>query len=119
MDKMICRTMFCPKCYRANHPIAGDKFVVYGTHRETLHEKVAHQDGLPGYTPHLITFKVPEIYKDGKIELIVCCGVCEAGYTWKKQQIYFYFKEARYIYLPYDDFQALVLRWKNTGLELI
>jgi hypothetical protein len=111
--------MWCEKCFKANRPLKGNRFVVFGSTSQSLLAKIAHHDGLAGFTPHIITLIQPVKYKEGKIELIECCGVCEAGYEYKNKSIIFFFKQSRHLYLSKEDFNALFMKWVRTGYEII
>lgn len=119
---LICRTMFCEKCFKKKHPEKGQQFVVYGNTRKTFHAKRVHGDiGKKqwGYCPHIILFDWPLTYKDGLVQIAVSCGVCEMKYEYTKQSIAYTFINARYIYLTEVEFHALLTKWKRTGFELL
>lgn len=115
---VICRTMYCPRCNASDHPTKGDVFIVYGSKRKTLMQRIAQWYGVKGYTPHIISFDQPLKMKDGKVEIIVSCGVCEMVYDYIDMEAVFVIKKAHVIHLPKKDFDALVLYCKHLGYDI-
>lgn len=118
---IITRSMFCPTCYERNHPRTGDSFVVYGTTGEKFYYRVCHcyvEKRNRGMTPHLISFRQPIDKVGDNIRISVSCGVCEVGFV-EGIPPFITFKNVRYTALPLSDFQALLMKWARSGLELI
>ena len=118
-DLLMSRTMFCPWCNAHGRPQKGDRFVVYGSNAHDFHGRFCHQDGYTGFTPHIISFDRPLVYKDGKIQLTKTCGVHGASYRIENQKLIFDFKDVEYFYISPEDFKALMMKWLNTGYEII
>lgn len=114
--------MFCPKCYASDHPDKGDKFVVFGSTDKIFHPHIVHHNvGVRnyGYTPHIISFSQPLTMEGNKVKLTISCGVCQTSYYYEKQALHLVFKEVGFMTISLRDFKALLMKWTNTGYELL
>lgn len=123
MLQTLCRTMFCPKCNASKRPRKGDIFVIHGHTRKKLFVRTAHQEGIKGFTPHLICYEKPLCFVDNKIDIITSCAMHNCGvYVGEEREDQTYpieFIDVHELQLTKQDFLALLLDWKNTGFELI
>lgn len=71
---MVCRSAFCLKCWQRDRPRKFDRFIVFGTDHQQFKTRVAHQDGLKGFTPHLYIIEFP--YKKNEEGLIYVTKTC-------------------------------------------
>lgn len=120
IEQCITRTMYCPTCNSHDRPRKGDRFVVYAGTRQDFFVKKAHQDGIKGFTPHIITYFEPFKIEDGLIPILVHCGVCDVHIDPKQNDVYsILFNDGTIYRIPERELLTLILRWKNTGFELI
>jgi len=120
IEQCITRTMFCPNCNAHGRPKKGDVFVVYGSTRQNFFVRKCHQDGVRGYTPHLICYFEPFKVEHGYIDTLVHCGVCGVEVRPQQNDIHpLVFGEGTLIKMPEKELLSLILLWKNTGMEII
>lgn len=125
INLLITRSAFCPECFKKGKPQKWDRFIVYGTDHQTFRQRTAHHGGLKGYTPHLYSIEFP--YKLDEHQRVYVLRTClmdgcgiELGPLKPNGNFTINFREATSWYLPMNDVDALVTRWKGwTGLTLI
>lgn len=111
--------MYCPTCNSHDRPRKGDRFVVYAGTRQDFFVKKAHQDGIKGFTPHIITYFEPFKIEDGLIPILVHCGVCDVLIKEEEKDEYStYFNDGTIYRIPERELLTLILTWKNTGYEI-
>lgn len=121
---MVTRSAFCPKCWQKDRPQKKDKFIVFGTDHQEFKSKVAHQDGLKGYTPHLYIIGFPyQKDENGLIYVTKTCLMHECGiYIGSLKdngRFEIEFIDVTEQYLPEISIDALISKWRNTGYEII
>lgn len=119
MEHIISRTMFCPHCNARSSPQKNEYFIVWGSTRQDFFIKKSHQEGISGYTPHIISFTDPPEKQDGKCKLVICCAMHGCGVHISQSDQSFTFERTQIILLELHDFIALTTKWKNSGFELI
>jgi len=75
---VFTRIMFCEKCRGNKMPQKGQYFLTIGDTKKELKVHRVTQNGHFGFTPHIITFD--RILKDGRIVVIVSCGMISCGW---------------------------------------
>ncbi len=123
--RIISRTMYCPDCNARKRPAKNDWFVVYGQDHKELLIKKNHQDGLSGYTPHLILWDEAADLLNGKIHVIAYCAIHGCG-IWvenldsddSSEKRLIKFIQPKVNWLTVGELKALIL-WKGTGYEII
>lgn len=121
---LVCRSAFCRKCWQKERPTKGNRFIVYGTDHQYFKERVAHHDGLKGFTPHLYTIQFPyKMSEEGRVTAARTClmdgcgisiGKLKANGNFDIQILY-----AEEVSLSLVSVEALLTYWKNTGYELL
>lgn len=120
IEQCITRTMFCPTCNAHDRPRKGDKFVIYGGTRQNFFVKTAHQDGVRGFSPHIITYFEPFKVDDGTIPILAHCGICDVDIEPQQDGMSkLRFNEGNILHLSERELLSLILNWKSTGYEII
>jgi len=97
--RVMCRTWFCPVCYEKELPHKGVIFALFGTDNGCFFVHKATQNGLRGYTPHIIMYEgiSDETHKD----ILVCCSLHKCG---------LFIRESQDVEYPYDvDIQKVTI----------
>ena len=123
MDEIVTRTMFCKHCHAHDRPKQGQIFVVCGHDRQMLFIRQAHQDGICGYTPHIISYTNPIEIIEGLVEIHYSCAIHGCGITIGDERpngnYDIRFDRIQTLKLPVNDFQSLISDWRRSGYELI
>lgn len=126
--EIISRTMFCPKCSKAERPNSTTYIVLYGSTRGQYYffqNAVYVPLRRKGFTPHIIRcFGVVPGVKGDKVfmDCDITCGVHGCGtkieYNEQTYQYDIYLVEPRIKIFTEKDYAVLRKRWKDTGYEL-
>ena len=123
MDEFVTRTMFCKHCHAHDRPKQGQIFVVWGHDRRMLFIRQAHQDGICGYTPHIISYQNPIQIVEGTVAIECACGIHGCGITVGDKRpngsYDILFNRIEKLRLPPSDFHSLINNWRRSGYELI
>ena len=123
MDEFVTRTMFCKHCHAHDRPKQGQIFVVWGHDRQMLFIRQAHQDGICGYTPHIISYQNPIQIVEGTVAIECACGIHGCGITVGDKRpngsYDILFNRIEKLRLPPSDFHSLINNWRRSGYELI
>lgn len=122
MEEVLSRTMFCPYCNANNRPKKGNIFIVWGYDRKKLYIRKAHQDGISGFTPHILCFDKSIATLNGIYFEYSCgmngCGI-EIGELYEDGTQKITFLRTDSFTLPLLHAIPLISHWRNTGYELI
>lgn len=117
---IITRVGFCPKCYAAKRPQAGDIFVAQGASKNLHAFEAIGTNARRGFTPHLYQY---ERMMGVTVYYTVVCGMVGCGAyvienTKKKCDEVFLddqlFEDG---YMPLKEWNALVM-FKDTGFKI-
>lgn len=120
--EIMCRTMFCPKCFENKKPDSGDGVVIYGGTSKQFYKftnNIHISTKRYGYTPHIIVLHglIPGAKDDTKTfyDCSITCGIIGCGTTMHEGQIYLTNKRVKVF--TEKQFKALE-KWTDTGYEL-
>ena len=119
---ILSRSLWCPICSRLGRPHSGNLFAVWRHDHEDMIIKTCHQGNISGVTPHFIIYDTPYKVIGGKVLITQICGMDNCGIeidTTQPNATVRFVKE-NLLWLPENDFLALVNKWHgNTGYNLI
>ena len=123
-ELMMSRSLFCASCFKQKAPRKFQKFLIFRYDHQQLAVRINHQDGIWGFTPHIIQYSEPILIVDGKVTVQTCCGMegCGVTITDPKEDGGLYtvrFDVVKDLELPYNELLALEFVWRNTGYEII
>jgi hypothetical protein len=119
MSELISRCGFCPECFNSGRPKTNQKFLVNGGTSGELKALLALHNGRKGFTPH---FYMLRKVVDDKVFYQKLCGVCGTYEVEEEDgRKYLCINESQWsgwIKTSLTNWNALVLRFKNTGFEI-
>jgi len=88
-----------------------------------MHIRKNHQDGISGFTPHVIMWKSNTPDTDGKIKVLTCCGMHHCGVVIQdlksgNETLMIDFILGKELLLTEAELGSLIA-FKNTGYEII
>lgn len=121
---LVCRSAFCLKCWQAERPIKGNRFLVYGTDSQSFKSKFVHNGGYKGFVPHLYMVEVPyKLSEEGLVTttktcLMDGCGI-RIGKLLPNGNLEIEILNPQWAYLSQISVEALISLWHGrTGYEL-
>jgi len=115
----ITRIGFCPDCFAEKRPKTNQKLLLMGSTTGELKAVLAVRNGRTGFVPHL--YRLRKVINDKVFYQKVCC-ICghyqEEDEDGKKYLCLDETKWSGWIKTSLTNWNALVLRWKDTGFEI-
>lgn len=122
---MVCRSAFCVRCWQAERPIKGNRFLVFGTTHQNFKSKLVHNGGVKGFTPHLYMIEWPyKLTEEGLVVTTKTCMMDGCGITIgnlkKDGTLEMTILKVETVQLSEISLGALITLWRgNTGYNLI
>lgn len=114
-NKPICsRNIYCADCAKKKHPYKGQDFLVFGGTSQKFFAGKADRNQKKGMTPHLIFMGKKEKHF---VEIHAYCGMHNCGVE-IGDEVYIFPERKKITKLPIKDYNALIIKWKQTGFEI-